>query len=162
MQGPNGQIPAVLAVRGSGRRCEWLPIVTQNVPMACPPRVRGHSTPIAKTAGGAFVQHVLCSPARIPAADPPRSGLCAAPASIKRCTLSYTISTTTIQCGEMRWRSFEVVWADNRRRMTATGGQRRFAHRRLRVARQPIVNSLYSPTLLSTAMVPRCAFVTPS
>ena len=53
VQGPNGQIPAVLAVRGPGRRCEWLPIVNENVPMACPPRVRGHSMPIAKTAGGA-------------------------------------------------------------------------------------------------------------
>jgi hypothetical protein len=53
VQGPNGQIPAVLTVRGAGRRCEWLPVVTQNVPMACPPRVRGHSMPIAKTAGGA-------------------------------------------------------------------------------------------------------------
>jgi hypothetical protein len=34
--------------------------------------------------GSGLVQHVLCSPARIPAADPSRSGPCAAPASIKR------------------------------------------------------------------------------
>jgi hypothetical protein len=53
VQGPNGQIPAVLTVRGPGRRCEWLPIVIQDVPMAYPPRVRGHSRPIAKTAGEA-------------------------------------------------------------------------------------------------------------
>jgi hypothetical protein len=52
-QGPNGQIPAVLTVRRPGRRCEWLPIVTENAPIARPPRVRGHSMPIAKTAGGA-------------------------------------------------------------------------------------------------------------
>ncbi len=38
--------------------------------------------------GSGLVQHVLCSPARIPAADHSRRGLCAAPASIKRCTLS--------------------------------------------------------------------------
>jgi hypothetical protein len=38
--------------------------------------------------GSGLVQHVLCSPARIPAADPSRRGPCAAPASIKRCTLS--------------------------------------------------------------------------
>jgi hypothetical protein len=53
VQGPNGQIPAVLTVRRPGRRCEWLPIVTQNVAMTCPPRVRGHSIPITTTAGGA-------------------------------------------------------------------------------------------------------------
>jgi hypothetical protein len=53
VQVPNGHIPAVLTVRGPDRRCEWLPTVTPNVPMACPPRVLGHSMPIAKTAGGA-------------------------------------------------------------------------------------------------------------
>ena len=53
VQGPNGQIPAVLTVRRPGRRCEWRTIVTQDVPMACPSSVRGHSMPIAKTAGEA-------------------------------------------------------------------------------------------------------------
>jgi hypothetical protein len=42
--------------------------------------------------GRGLVQHALCSPAPIPAADPSRSGPCAAPASIKRCTLSYGIA----------------------------------------------------------------------
>jgi hypothetical protein len=45
LHGPKGQIPAVLTIRGPARRCEWLPIVTHNVPMACPPRVRAIQCP---------------------------------------------------------------------------------------------------------------------
>jgi hypothetical protein len=40
-------------------------------------------------AGRGLVQHVLRLPARIPHADSSPSGRCAAPASVKRCTLSY-------------------------------------------------------------------------
>jgi hypothetical protein len=38
--------------------------------------------------GSGLVQHVLRSPARIPAVESSRRDLCAAPASVKRCTLS--------------------------------------------------------------------------
>jgi hypothetical protein len=45
--------------------------------------------------GSGLVQHVLRSPARIPAVESPRRGLCAAPASVKRCTLSCVIWAVT-------------------------------------------------------------------
>jgi hypothetical protein len=41
--------------------------------------------------GSGLVQDVLRSPARIPAAESRRRGLCAAPANVKRCTFSRVI-----------------------------------------------------------------------
>jgi hypothetical protein len=42
------------------------------------------------------------------------------------------------------------------------GRNRSFAHKRLRVARQPYRELVYSPTLLSTLMLPACCCVTMS
>src|SRR3984893_6971604 len=57
-------------------------------PGAPPAKVRGHSTPIALATGGSgLVQPGFRSPARIPAAESTRRGLCAAPPSEKRYTL---------------------------------------------------------------------------
>jgi hypothetical protein len=52
-QRTKGQIRAWLTVRAPGRRGKRLSIAAQNVPTAHPRAVRGHSMPIARTAGGA-------------------------------------------------------------------------------------------------------------
>jgi len=90
-QGTKDHIRAWLPVRRHRSGGEWLTIVAQNDPMARPPdgsgpiQRRTHST---DGGGSGLVQHVLRLPARTPPWNPHERELCAAPVSVKRCTLS--------------------------------------------------------------------------
>ena len=91
-QGTKDHIRAWLPVRRHRSGGEWLTIVAQNDPMARPPdgsgpiQRRTHST---DGGGSGLVQHVLRLPARTPPWNPHERELCAAPVSVKRCTLSH-------------------------------------------------------------------------
>jgi hypothetical protein len=90
---------------------EWAACSGAWLPRRLPPR-RRPTPPDDTTASGpgpfnahssdagasGLVQHVLRSPPRIPAVESSRRGPCAAPASVKRCTLSHSFRERN-RCG---------------------------------------------------------------